>query len=136
VCSWNVITFVWALLCIQTTIEVGHYMVLVLKKLQKANTQERWNHTLFDNRNNAHSGFLKKTYETPFAHSFHMLGPASTGDRNPGIGLFNSICPRSCLALLCLMTIFQIDLNCIKVFPIIMMSPEISWCVPKSPKLC
>jgi hypothetical protein len=26
-----------------------------------------------------------------------------------------------CFALLCLMTIFQIDLNCIKVFPIIIM---------------
>jgi hypothetical protein len=53
-----------------------------------------------------------------------MLGPASTGDMNPGIGMLSSICPWSCFALLCLMTIFQIDLNCIKVFPIIIMCPK------------
>jgi len=56
----------------------------------------------------------------------HLLGPASTGDRNPSIGLFSSNCPWSWFGLLCVMTIFQIDMNCIKLFPIIMMFPSIS----------
>jgi hypothetical protein len=65
--------------------------------------------------------FFLKTYQTPFAHLFHFLGPASTGNRNPGIGLFSSICPWSCFALFD--DYLSIDLNCIKVFPIIMMFP-------------
>jgi len=64
-------------LCIETTVEVGHYMVLAppLPPLPPPRAL----------------GCL-----VPFAHG---------------------------VALLCMMTIFQIDLNCIKVFAIILMFP-------------
>jgi len=50
--------------------------VLVLKKLQEANTQKDGTTPYSITKILSHNGFKKKTYQTPFAHSFHLLGPA------------------------------------------------------------
>jgi hypothetical protein len=107
VCPWNVITFLWALLCIRMTSEVGHHMVLV----HESNTNKRWKLTRCHYQNKARVWFLivfLKTYQTPFAHSFHLLGPASTGERDPSLTLGCLVPFAHGVALLCLMTLFQI----------------------------
>jgi len=52
--------------------------------MHEANSEERWKPTNFHNQIQLHNFSKKRTYQTPFAHSFHLLlGPASTGDRDP-----------------------------------------------------
>jgi hypothetical protein len=94
VCPWNVITFLWALLCIRKTIEVGHYMVLV----HESNTKKTWKQTRFHKQNKARVWVLIvffKNLSVPF------VGPCLDRGQGPlpGIGLFSSICSWSCFAL-------------------------------------
>jgi len=63
--------------------EVGHCMMLILKKCMRQ-TVRRDGSPPISTTKYSYITVLKKSYETPFAHSFHLLlGPASTGDRDP-----------------------------------------------------
>jgi len=100
VCPWNVITFLWALLCIRMTLEVGHHMVLV----HESNTNKRWKLTRCHYQNKARVWFLIvffKNLSDSICSFIPFVGPCLHRGKGPlpDIGLFSSICPWSCFAL-------------------------------------
>ncbi len=103
--------------------EVGHYMMLVLKKCMRQTVRRDGSPPNSITKIQLHHCSKKQLIRLHLLiHSIGCCALPPQGTGSPSIG-FHLVPFAHGIALLCLMTIFQIDLNSIKVFSIDLMFP-------------